>query len=64
VVVNPARAMNVHEPTPAAILAGVNQLYAEAGANPRDTNSHTEHGRGFDAAAAWNMLGEFGYTHE
>lgn len=60
-VVNPSRAMNVHEPIQAALLAGVNQLYAEVGANPRDTDSHTEQSRGFDPAAAWNMLGEFGY---
>lgn len=34
IVVNPRRAMNVHEPTQMALLAGVNQLYAELGANP------------------------------
>ena len=41
IVVNPARSMNVHEPIQAALFAGVNQLYAEVGANPRDTDSHT-----------------------
>lgn len=61
IVVNPSRAMNVHEPVQAALLAGVNQLYAEVGANPRDTDSHTEQSRGFDIAKAWNMLGEFDY---
>lgn len=61
IVVNPSRAMNVHEPIQLALLAGVNQLYAEVGANPRDTDSHTEQSRGFNPAAAWNMLGEFGY---
>ncbi|MDR2038924.1 MAG: radical SAM protein [Bacteroidales bacterium] len=61
IAVKPSRAMNVHEPVQAALLAGVNQLYAEVGANPRDTDSHTEQSRGFNPAAAWNMLGEFGY---
>jgi biotin synthase len=61
IVVNPSRAMNVHEPIQVALLAGVNQLYAEVGANPRDTDSHTEQSRGFNPAAAWNMLGEFGF---
>ncbi|MDR1004876.1 MAG: radical SAM protein [Prevotellaceae bacterium] len=60
-VVRPSRAMNVHEPTQAALLAGVNQLYAEVGANPRDTDSHTEQSRGFNIQAAWQMLAEFGY---
>lgn len=60
-VVRPSRSMNVHEPIQAALLAGVNQLYAEVGANPRDTDSHTEQNRGFTPAAAWQMLGEFGY---
>lgn len=61
IVVNPSRAMNVHEPIQVALLAGVNQLYAEIGANPRDTDSHTEQSRGFNPAAAWNMMKEFGY---
>lgn len=61
IVVNPSRSMNVHEPIQAALFAGVNQLYAEVGANPRDTDSNTEQSRGFNPAAAWNMLGEFGY---
>ena len=60
-VVKPTRAMNVHEPTQAALLAGVNQLYAEIGANPRDTDSHTENNRGFTIDKAWQMLHDFGY---
>ena len=60
IVVNPSRAMNVHEPIQVALLAGVNQLYAEVGANPRDTDSHTEQSRGFNPAAAWKMFEEFG----
>lgn len=61
IVVNPSRSMNVHEPIPVALLAGVNQLYAEVGANPRDTDSHTEQSRGFNPDAAWKMLEEFNY---
>lgn len=60
IVVNPSRAMNVHEPIQVALLAGVNQLYAEIGANPRDTDSHTEQSRGFNPEAAWKMFEEFG----
>lgn len=59
--VNPSRAMNVHEPIRLGMLAGVNQLYAEIGANPRDTDSHTEQNRGFDIARAWSWLKAFGY---
>ncbi|MCD7900184.1 MAG: radical SAM protein [Bacteroides sp.] len=61
IAVNPSRAMNVHEPIQVALVAGVNQLYAEVGANPRDTDSHTEQNRGFNPAAAWQMMAEFGY---
>jgi biotin synthase len=57
-VVDPARSMNVHEPVQMALLAGVNQLYAEAGANPRDTRSLTEKGRGLSPSGAWAMLAE------
>jgi len=64
IAVNPSRSMNVHEPIQVALMAGVNQLYAEVGANPRDTDSHTEQGRGFNTRAAWNMLEEFGYGYK
>jgi len=63
IVVNPTRAMNVHEPTQMALLAGVNQLYAEIGANPRDTKSDTEKSRGFTPDKAWDMLWEAGYQN-
>lgn len=58
IVVNPGRSMNVHEPVPMAMLAGVNQLYAEMGANPRDVVSRTESGRGISPAQAWELLAE------
>lgn len=60
-VIKPSRSMNVHEPTPMSLLAGVNQLYAEVGANPRDTNPDTKNGRGFTPTMAWQMLAEAGY---
>ncbi len=61
IVVNPSRSMNVHEPTQIALMAGVNQLYAEVGANPRDVKSDTEKGRGFTPDKAWETLWEAGY---
>lgn len=60
-VVAPSRCMNVHEPMQMPLLAGVNQLYAESGANPRDTRSRTEEGRGFTPASAWELLAEGGW---
>lgn len=60
-IIQPSRSMNVHEPTQMSLLAGVNQLYAEVGANPRDTNSETKEGRGFTPTKAWQMLAEGGY---
>jgi biotin synthase len=63
-VIKPTRSMNVHEPTQMSLLAGVNQLYAEVGANPRDTNSDTKDGRGFTPTMAWQMLAEAGYYPE
>ena len=62
IVVNPARSMNVHEPVQMALLAGVNQLYAELGANPRDVRSLTEKGRGFSPEQAWAMLEDAGWA--
>jgi biotin synthase len=56
--VNPVRCMNVHEPMQMPLLAGVNQLYAEIGANPRDTYSLTEQSRGFSPTKAWELLAE------
>ncbi|MCL2774963.1 MAG: radical SAM protein [Oscillospiraceae bacterium] len=56
IVTNPKKSMNVHEPTKMPLLAGVNQLYAEYGVNPRDTNSQTELNRGVDIRSVENML--------
>lgn len=52
----PARAMCVHEPDELCLMAGANQLYAECGANPRDTVSETSAGRGFSVQDARAML--------
>ncbi len=60
-VVRPSRSMNVHEVTEMSLLAGVNQLYAEAGANPRDTDDNTENNRGFNTDALRKMLENSGY---
>jgi biotin synthase len=60
--VRPTRSMNVHEVTEMSLLAGINQLYAEAGANPRDTDDNTENNRGFNTAALRKMLENSGYT--
>lgn len=60
-VVRPTRSMNVHEVTEMSLLAGINQLYAEAGANPRDTDDNTENNRGFNTAALRKMLESSGY---
>lgn len=52
--VRPPRAMCVHEPDELCLMAGANQLYAECGANPRDTAAETadSRGRGVDAVRA------------
>ena len=61
IATKPARSMNAHEPAQMTLLAGVNQLYAEAGANPRDPEANTEKNRGLSVKAAWDMLWEAGY---
>jgi len=60
-VVRPTRSMNVHEVSEMSILAGVNQLYAEAGANPRDTDDNTEKSRGYSIPAIRKLLENSGY---
>ena len=45
-VSKPSRSMNTHEVTPMTLIAGVNQLYAEVGANPRDHVDDTAGNRG------------------
>ncbi|TWH48712.1 radical SAM protein [Sporomusa sp. KB1] len=57
----PSRAMNAHEVTPLTLLGGVNQLYAEVGANPRDNNSNTEKNRGVSVSAIKKLLSDVEY---
>jgi len=61
-VVRPERSMNIHEVTEMSFLAGINQLYAEAGANPRDTNDNTENNRGYNIPAIRRLLINSGYV--
>ncbi len=60
-VVMPKVSMNVHEPIVAAMLGGVNQLYAEIGVNPRDTTTETQNSRGYSVDAAAALLASAGY---
>ena len=60
-VVMPGISMNVHEPNRAAMAAGVNQLYAEIGVNPRDHSRETEASRGFSVEQVTRMLKDNGY---
>ena len=62
IVTNPQKSMNVHEAKKMPLLAGVNQLYAEYGMNPRDTKSQTEISRGFDIKSVEKMLLDAEYT--
>ena len=52
----------VHEPNLLGLTAGANVVYAETGANPRDTEVDTSSNRGLDMAAARKMLYEAGFT--
>ena len=61
IVSNPRKSMNVHEPKKMPLLAGVNQLYAEFGGNPRDTKSATKNNRGFDLLNVKKMLSDAEY---
>ena len=52
----------VHEPNLLGLVAGANAIYAETGANPRDTLKDTAGGRGLDVPAARRMLHEAGFA--
>ena len=56
--VKPKRSMNVHEPNQMSLIAGVNQLYAEEGGNPRDTVTETSLSRGISVEQARRLLKE------
>lgn len=52
----------VHEPNLIGLTSGANVVYAETGANPRDTATDTAAHRGLDMAGARKMLYEAGFT--
>jgi biotin synthase len=51
----------VHEPNLLGLSAGANAIYAETGANPRDTVADTSAGRGMDMNVCRRMLYEAGF---
>lgn len=53
----------VHEPNLIGLTSGANVVYAEAGANPRDTERDTSGHRGKDVQACKVMLYEAGFEH-
>jgi biotin synthase len=52
----------VHEPNLLGLCAGANAIYAEAGANPRDTAPDTKGRRGLDVSDCREMLCEAGFA--
>ena len=52
----------VHEPNLLGLAAGANVVYAETGANPRDTEADTGTSRGLDMASCREMLYEAGFA--
>jgi biotin synthase len=55
------RSIAVHEPNLLGLAAGANTVYAETGANPRDTERETNGRRGRDIADCKRMLYEAGF---
>jgi biotin synthase len=51
----------VHEPNLLGLTSGANVVYAESGANPRDTEADTAVHRGRDVPACRQMLAEAGF---
>lgn len=60
-VTRPKLSMNVHEPKQMALLAGVNQLYAEIGISPRDCVVETGKNRGRSIREIKEMLHQARY---
>lgn len=60
-MIRPYRSMNAHETTQMSLICGVNQLYAEVGANPRVNNSNTEKSRGLNVAGIRKLLSDAEY---
>ena len=59
--VRPSLSMNVHDVNPAGMLAGINQLYAEYGVNPRDCAAETSKNRGYSVRECAALLAENGW---
>jgi biotin synthase len=57
------RSIAVHEPNLLGLTAGANTIYAETGANPRDTEKNTTGHRGRNIKDCRVMLYEAGFTH-
>ncbi len=60
--VRPNRAMGVHEPEIISLISGANQIYAEMGTNPRDTDENTQNNRGFSVTKAKRMLSDANWS--
>lgn len=56
------RSIAVHEPNVIGLASGANTIYAEAGANPRDTVKETSGSRGRDIRDCKRMLAEAGFS--
>ena len=52
----------VHEPNLIGLTSGANVVYAETGANPRDTAADTATNRGLDMAGCRKMMYEAGFS--
>lgn len=57
------KSIAVHEPNLLGLTAGANTVYAETGANPRDTEKNTTGNRGRDINACKMMLYEAGFEN-
>jgi biotin synthase len=62
VEVKETQSIAVHEPNLLGLVAGANTVYAETGANPRDTAIDTTGHRGLDMSACRKMLYEAGFA--
>jgi biotin synthase len=51
----------VHEPNQIGLMSGANVVYAETGANPRDSEIDTSANRGLDMVRCRKMLYEAGF---
>ncbi|MEG0830070.1 MAG: radical SAM protein [Anaerovoracaceae bacterium] len=62
--VMPKKSMNAHETNQMTFLAGINQIYAEYGTNPRDSSLDTEKSRGMSVAKCRELLRDAGYYND